>query len=106
LATDLPTSALQYFRLELESHVAAMTVLARWRDGVAAYRARAAVEAGTSYRRDLRTGGYDTEARARVVIFQQKLHQLGWTDGRNVRVDIHWAHAYPVSSDAGRKNRL
>jgi putative ABC transport system substrate-binding protein len=30
------------------------------------------------------------EGRARLAAFQQALQQLGWSDGRNVRVDIRW----------------
>ena len=30
------------------------------------------------------------EGQARVAAFTQSLHQLGWTDGRNVRIDIRW----------------
>ena len=33
----------------------------------------------------------DPEAQARLAAFQQGLQQLGWTDGRNVRIDIRWA---------------
>jgi len=32
----------------------------------------------------------DPEAQARAVAFQQRLQQLGWTDGRNVRIDYRW----------------
>ena len=32
----------------------------------------------------------DPEAKARVAAFVQGLQQLGWTDGRNVRIDIRW----------------
>jgi putative tryptophan/tyrosine transport system substrate-binding protein len=32
----------------------------------------------------------DPEAQARVAAFIHELQQLGWTDGRNVRVDIRW----------------
>jgi putative tryptophan/tyrosine transport system substrate-binding protein len=35
----------------------------------------------------------DREAQARVAAFRHALQQLGWTDGRNVRIDIHWATA-------------
>jgi putative ABC transport system substrate-binding protein len=31
------------------------------------------------------------EHQARVAAFQQGLERLGWTDGRNVRIDIRWA---------------
>jgi putative ABC transport system substrate-binding protein len=33
----------------------------------------------------------DTDAQARLVAFQQALAQLGWTDGRNVRIDTRWS---------------
>ena len=32
----------------------------------------------------------DPEGRARIAAFQQSLQQFGWTDGRNVRIDIRW----------------
>jgi putative ABC transport system substrate-binding protein len=37
----------------------------------------------------------DAEAKARIAAFQQALAQLGWTDGRNVRIDIHWGVSDP-----------
>ena len=33
----------------------------------------------------------DSEFRARMAAFLQGLAQLGWTDGRNVRIDTRWA---------------
>ena len=33
----------------------------------------------------------DPEAQARIAAFLQGLQQLGWTDGRNVRIDTRWA---------------
>src|SRR5258707_1105423 len=33
----------------------------------------------------------DREFRARLAAFLQGLQQLGWTDGRNVRIDTRWA---------------
>ena len=33
----------------------------------------------------------DAEYQARVEAFQQALGQLGWTIGRNVRIDTRWA---------------
>src|SRR5262249_15461867 len=33
----------------------------------------------------------DPEAKARIAAFQHGLEQLGWTDGRNVQIDIRWA---------------
>jgi len=33
----------------------------------------------------------DSEGKARFAAFQQGLQQLGWTDGRNVRIETRWA---------------
>src|SRR5262249_24450804 len=33
----------------------------------------------------------DPEYQARIAAFQQGLQQLGWSDGRNVRIDTRWA---------------
>jgi putative tryptophan/tyrosine transport system substrate-binding protein len=33
----------------------------------------------------------DPEAQARVAAFAEALSQLGWTDGRNLRIDVRWA---------------
>jgi putative ABC transport system substrate-binding protein len=33
----------------------------------------------------------DPASVARIAAFQQELRQLGWTDGRNVRIDTQWA---------------
>src|SRR5215207_5297248 len=33
----------------------------------------------------------DPASRARFVAFQEGLQQLGWTEGRNVRIDTQWA---------------
>jgi putative tryptophan/tyrosine transport system substrate-binding protein len=33
----------------------------------------------------------DSVFQARIAAFLQGLAQLGWTDGRNVRIDIRWA---------------
>jgi putative tryptophan/tyrosine transport system substrate-binding protein len=32
----------------------------------------------------------DPEGEARIAAFLQGLQQLGWTDGRNVRIDYRW----------------
>ena len=42
----------------------------------------------------------DPEASARVTTFAQGLQQLGWTVGRNVRIDYRWG-----ASDADRSRR-
>src|SRR2546423_4260875 len=41
----------------------------------------------------------DPEQRTRLTAFLYGLHQLGWSDGRNVRIDIRW------SGDADRNRR-
>jgi putative tryptophan/tyrosine transport system substrate-binding protein len=33
----------------------------------------------------------DPESQRRIVAFVQQLQQLGWTDGRNVRIDGRWS---------------
>ena len=33
----------------------------------------------------------DPEGQARIAAFLQGLQQLGWADGRNVRIDTRWA---------------
>src|SRR5262245_12842964 len=40
------------------------------------------------------------EGQARVAAFQKGLQQLGWSDGRNVRIDTRWA-----AGDADRTRR-
>jgi ABC-type uncharacterized transport system substrate-binding protein len=42
----------------------------------------------------------DVEFQSRIMAFQQGLHELGWTDGRNIRIDYRWA-----GSDADRIRR-
>jgi putative ABC transport system substrate-binding protein len=32
----------------------------------------------------------DSEGQVRLAVFQQALQQLGWTDGRNVRIEYRW----------------
>src|SRR5829696_8196557 len=41
----------------------------------------------------------DPEAQARIAAFRQELQQLGWTEGRDVRIDYRWA------GDAGHFHR-
>ena len=45
----------------------------------------------------LSTAADDPESLARVGAFLQRLQDLGWTDGRNVRIEYRWG-----SGDAGR----
>jgi hypothetical protein len=34
----------------------------------------------------------DADSQVRIKVFEQTLQQLGWTAGRNVRVDVGWGH--------------
>ena len=42
----------------------------------------------------------DADGQARVIAFVQALQELGWTDGRNARIDIRWG-----AGDAERYRR-
>src|SRR5262245_62450449 len=42
----------------------------------------------------------DAEGQARLAAFAQALEQLGWSDGRNLRIDIRWAAADNVRRHA------
>jgi hypothetical protein len=42
----------------------------------------------------------DKQAQARLAAFLQGLQELGWTDGRNVRIDVRWG-----AGDADRNRR-
>jgi putative ABC transport system substrate-binding protein len=44
----------------------------------------------------------DPQAQARVAAFRKALQTLGWTEGRNVRIDIRWA----TTSDAPAMQRF
>ena len=52
--------------------------------------ARAAAS-GSAHRRAHAAAADDPEFQARLAAFLQGLQQLGWTDGRNVRIDTRWA---------------
>jgi putative ABC transport system substrate-binding protein len=38
----------------------------------------------------LETSEDDPHAKAQTAAFRDRLRQLGWVDGRNVRIDVHW----------------
>src|SRR5215471_5263568 len=42
----------------------------------------------------------DAEGQARHAAFTQALGQLGWSDGRNLRIDARWAHAADLQRHA------
>jgi putative tryptophan/tyrosine transport system substrate-binding protein len=37
----------------------------------------------------------DPEVQANITAFRQALQKLGWTDGRNLRIDYRWGGANP-----------
>ena len=37
----------------------------------------------------------DADVRKGIVIFQQRLQELGWKDGKNIRIDYRWGDADP-----------
>jgi putative tryptophan/tyrosine transport system substrate-binding protein len=39
----------------------------------------------------MQVGDNDTEAQARIKVFQGTLQQLGWSNGRNIRFEYRWA---------------
>jgi putative ABC transport system substrate-binding protein len=46
----------------------------------------------------LESAGIETDQQAGVAVFKEVLHQLGWIDGRNVRVEVRWAGADPANA--------
>ncbi len=48
----------------------------------------------------------NSEGEARVVAFQQSLQQLGWSDGRNMRMDIRWGRTMSTANVNTRWNWL
>jgi putative ABC transport system substrate-binding protein len=42
----------------------------------------------------------DSEGQARLAAFAQALKQLGWSDGRNLRIDTRWARTDDIRRDA------
>ena len=46
----------------------------------------------------LESAGIETDQQAGVALFREVLHQLGWGDGRNVRLEVRWAGADPAKA--------
>src|SRR5215831_15920657 len=62
--------------------------------GAAAWPLAARAQQGERVRRVgvlMAATGDEPENQARIGAFQQGLAALGWTDGRNLRLDIRWA---------------
>ena len=46
----------------------------------------------------LMSGGTETDQQASLAVFREVLHQLGWIDGRNARVEVRWTGGDPVKA--------
>ena len=67
---------------------------------LAARGARAAGRAHAAHRRAHVLAADDAEGQARLAAFAQALKQLGWSDGRNLRIDTRWATADDIRRHA------
>ncbi len=50
------------------------------------------------------TAADDPEGQARLAAFVRTLQQLGWTDGRDVRIDTRWTAGVPTIFGKTRPN--
>ena len=48
----------------------------------------------------------DAEGQASAAAFRQRLQELGWTEGRNIRIDTRWAGADPNKARAFAKELI
>jgi putative tryptophan/tyrosine transport system substrate-binding protein len=46
----------------------------------------------------LMSAASETDQQAGVAVFKETLHQLDWIDGRNMRIEIRWAHGDPAEA--------
>jgi putative ABC transport system substrate-binding protein len=46
----------------------------------------------------LESAGIETDQQAGVAVFKEVLRQLGWIEGRNVRLEVRWSGADPVKA--------
>jgi len=46
----------------------------------------------------LMAAAVETDQQAGLAVFKEILHQLGWIDGRNVRVEVQWAGGDPATA--------
>jgi putative ABC transport system substrate-binding protein len=66
--------------------------------GAAAWPLAARAQQGSAIKRIgvlMNVAADDPEGQARIVAFVQGLQQLGWSDGRNVQIDIRWGGGDP-----------
>ena len=58
--------------------------------------------ADAAHRRAHHFPANDLEGQTRLTAFSQALQQLGWTDGRNVRIDTRWGSLKPTFANRRR----
>ena len=59
--------------------------------GAAAWPLASRAQQGNRVRRiGVLIGGDENEVKGRLSVFVQALADLGWTDGRNARIDLRW----------------
>ena len=78
----------------MASHIGRRKFLATLGGAAAAWPLAARAQQGEGMRRIgalMNLAADDPEALGRITAFVQGLQQLGWTDGRNVRIDARWA---------------
>src|SRR5262245_24310388 len=46
----------------------------------------------------LESAGSETDQQAGVAVFKEVLRQLGWIEGRNVRLEVRWSGADPAKA--------
>ena len=49
----------------------------------------------------LMSAAIETDAQASLAVFKETLHQLGWIDGHNMRVEVRWARGDPAEARRG-----
>jgi putative tryptophan/tyrosine transport system substrate-binding protein len=82
----------------MASHIARRKFLATLLGGAAAWPLAARAQQGEAMRRIgvlMNLTADDPESQRRMTAFVQGLQQLGWTDGRNVRIDARWSAGEP-----------
>src|SRR6478609_3711395 len=86
----------------MASHIERRKFLATLGGAAAAWPLAARAQQGKRTRRVgvlMNLAADDPEGQTRIAAFRQQLQQLGWADGRDVRIDYRWA------GDAGRFHR-
>jgi putative ABC transport system substrate-binding protein len=46
----------------------------------------------------------DPQSRTEVEAFLRGLQELGWSEGRNLRIDTRWSGAMPIAFERTRRN--